>query len=178
MADRRNRRDFTREEVLALLSYDPVTGIFRWKIETHGHGGAIHPGDEAGTIKDGYRHIILFGRQYRAQHLAWLIMTGEWPTGFDIDHENRSRDDNRWDNLREATRSQNNINSGPHRNNKSGRKGVSWRKDTQKWHARIVVDGRTLLLGDFHELQEAIAARDEAEKHHYGEFAFSKRSAA
>jgi len=172
MADRRDRRDFTREEVLALLDYDPETGIFRWKIESNSHGGKIHPGDEAGTVKDGYVQITVFGRQYRAHHLAWLIVTGEWPPADrEIDHENRNRADNRWRNLRLAVRAQNIMNSAPRRDNKSGHKGVSWRRDIQKWHARISVRGRILLLGNFDTIEEAAAVRKEAERLHYEEFA-------
>lgn len=178
MADRRDRRDFTREEVLALLDYDPGSGIFRWKIESNSRGGKIYPGDEAGSIKDGYVHIALFGRKYRAQHLAWLVMTGEWPPrNRDVDHENRKRADNAWLNLRLATRAQNNMNSRVHSHNKSGVKGVSWRQDIGKWHARIVVGGKALLLGNFADKKAAIVVRQRAERELFGEFACSERPA-
>lgn len=172
MADRRNRRDFTRAEVCELLDYDPLTGIFRWKISTNSRGKRIQPGDEAGTLKDGYTQIKVFGRFYRAQHLAWLIMTGDWPPiDIDIDHENRNRSDNAWLNLRLATRTQNNMNAGLRIDNKSGCKGVSWRAEIGKWHARIKVQRRVILLGNFSSLDDAVAARRAAERQYFGDFA-------
>lgn len=172
MAERRNRRDFTHAEAAALLSYDAATGVFRWLIETHGYGGSIRPGDEAGTVKDGYVVIILFGRQYRAQHLAWLFMTGKWPPlDRDLEHEDRNRANNAWINLRLATRSQNNMNAGLRSDNKSGQKGVGLRKDTGQWYARITVERKIILLGHFRSFSEAVAARQAAERRYFGEFA-------
>lgn len=172
MADTRRRRDFTRAEASALLSYDPDTGLFHWLVETHGYGGKIVPGDLAGTPKDGYVQIKVFGAVYRAQHLAWLLMTGEWPPADrDVEHQDRDRANNAWANLRLATRSQNNMNAGIRSNNKSGHKGVSWRADIGKWHARIKVDRKVILLGNFDELDDAVAARRAAERLHFGEFA-------
>lgn len=172
MAERRNRRDFTRAEASQFLSYDPDTGVFSWLVASHGHGGAINVGDVAGTIKDGYRVIILFGRQYRAQHLAWLFMTGEWPpTEVDVEHRNRKRADNAWLNLRLATRSQNNMNAGLRSDNRSGHKGVGQRKDTGRWYARVTVDRKVILLGHFKTYDEAVAARKAAEQQHFGEYA-------
>jgi len=99
-------------------------------------------------------------------------MTGEFPPkGGEIDHINRDRADNRWANLRLATRSQNNMNAGLRSDNKSGHKGVSKRRDTGKWHARITVKRRILLLGNFHSFEDAVAARRAAERQFFGEFA-------
>ena len=170
MADRRDRRDFTREEVLALLSYDPETGVFRCRVDRRSFAGKAKAGAVAGQPKDGYLVIGLFGRLYRAQHLAWLIMTGEWPPKGDMDHRNRIRSDNRWSNLRLATRPQNNMNSLPRSDNTSGCKGVSFRKDTRKWHARIKAEGKVILLGNFIDKADAIAARRAAERKYFGEF--------
>lgn len=173
MAGRRNRRDFTREEVLSVLDYNALTGIFRWKIESNAHGGKIYPGDIAGGApKDGYIFIGLYKRQYRAQHLAWLVMTGEWPpTDLDLEHRNRNRADNAWRNLRLATRSQNNMNMGLRSDNKSGQKGVGLRKDTGRWYARVTVDRRIILLGHFDTFEEAVTVRQAAERRYFGEFA-------
>lgn len=172
MAAQSDRREFSRREVLDYLSYNPKTGIFRWKVERNSHGGKIFPGDEAGTLKDGYVQIKLFGKVYRAHHLAWLVMTGEWPpTNSDMDHRNRDRADNSWRNLRLATRSQNNMNGRTPSHNKSGVKGVSYRSDIGKWHARIVKNDRVILLGNFVSKADAIAARRTAESQLYGEFA-------
>lgn len=161
-----------RERVAKLLRYEPEAGRLLWLVSGHGRGGKFAPGDEAGTLKDGYLQVKLFGRVYRAHRLAWLLVNGEFPpSGFEIDHRNRKRSDNRWSNLRLATRSQNNINAAPGNNNSSGHRGVSWRSDRNKWHARINVNRKPILLGDFDDLRAAVEARRLAEREHYGAFA-------
>jgi len=166
----RERRCFTAEEVRNRLDYDPETGIFRWKVRVMCFGGGRFHGDEAGTLKDGYKIIILFGRQYRAHHLAWLLMTGEWPpSDMDVDHKNRIRNDNRWTNLRIASRAQNNLNTRTFRKSRSGHRGVH-KNRANGWFARISVEKRVIHLGCFATLPEAIAARREAELKHYGQF--------
>lgn len=170
--DPRPRCAFGAAEVLERLSYDAETGVFRWKIRVQCHGGGRRPGDAAGTNKDGYVVILLFGRQYRAHHLAWLVMTGEWPPiDRDIDHENRVRSDNRWGNLRLATRAQNNLNSGKRHDNSSGFKGVHRLRKTGSYYARIQHAGKIIHLGVFKTKELAAAARAEAELKFYGEFA-------
>lgn len=172
MAERRNRRDFTRAEAAELLIYNPENGEFRWRVDRLSYGGRAKAGALAGQPHDGYVVIGLFGRQYRAQHLAWLFMKGRWPpTSRDVEHRNRNRADNAWLNLRLATRSQNNMNMGLRSDNKSGQKGVGLRKDTGRWYARVTVDRRVILLGHFDTFDEAVAARKAAEQQYFGEFA-------
>ncbi len=84
------------------------------------------PGVAVGRIQwQGYRQVYIEGRSYYVHVLAVLYMTGLWPTN-DVDHDNTLKDDNRWLNLREATRSQNKANMSLQANNKVGLKGVSW----------------------------------------------------
>lgn len=154
-----------------LLRYDPVTGHFHWLVRTHGHGGMIEVDDVAGSLKDGYINIQLDKVLYRAHRLAWYVMTGDWlPSEQDIDHRNTVRSDNRWKNLRLATRAQNMTNTGVRSDNKSGVRGVSWRADIGKWHARIKVGPKVMLLGNFDTVEEAAAARAKAERVHHAEF--------
>ncbi|NIJ89430.1 hypothetical protein FHR49_002231 [Xanthomonas campestris] len=167
----RARREFTAAEAAERLDYDPETGVFRWKRRVMCLGGGKMPGDVAGTQKDGYRQIKLFGRVYREHHLAWLFQTGEWPpVDSDIDHRNRIRSDNRWSNLRLATRGENNINVRAMRTSKSGHRGVHPCTDSDRWQARISVEKKVIGLGTFDSKQEAIAARLEAEKRYYRHF--------
>lgn len=158
--------------IKALLSYDPETGLFTWLVTT---GKAI-AGSVAGTENDqGYIIIGIEGRRYRANRLAWFFMKGKMPErSNDVDHENRNRSDNRWDNLRDATRTQNNQNAKVRTNNRSGIRGVSWHGQNKKWDARIRVDGKTVLLGTHDCIAKASKARVDAEKEHYGEFAGRK----
>lgn len=170
------KTDFPPQGFKEAIRYDPETGRFHHLKRTHGYGGLIVPGDPVGTIKDGYTAINYRQTIYRAHRLAWWIMTGEWlPADQDIDHINGDRADNRWANLRLATRSQNNMNATLRSDNKSGFRGVSWRRDTQKWHARIKVEGKTILLGNFSDLNAAAAARLQAEEKYFGERSFLNR---
>lgn len=101
-----------------------------------------------------------------------MIQTGDWPPrDRDVEHRNRNRADNAWSNLRLATRSQNNMNTGLRSDNKSGQKGVGRRQDTGRWYARITVDRRVILLGHFDSFDDAVAARRAAERRYFGPFA-------
>ena len=95
----------TQKKLKELLHYDAETGVFTWKVFRG--GGAAKVGDAAGWETDlGYKKICLFRKHYAAHRLAWLYMTGKWPTD-EIDHKNGIRDDNRFCNLRESDRATN-----------------------------------------------------------------------
>lgn len=156
----------TSQRLREALTYDPATGNFTWLV-CRNQNSAL--GTVAGTVKpDGYRRIFLGGKGYYAQRLAWLWMTGSWPD-FDVDHINRNRDDNRWENLREATRSQNCGNQAARVTNSLGLKGV--RQKGGKFEARITITGRSYRLGSFATIKEAEAAYVGASKIAFGEFA-------
>jgi hypothetical protein len=114
--------------------------------------------------KDGYIDIGIDGKSYLAHSLAWLYVTGQWRR--EIDHKNTRRADNRWRNLRPATRSLNRANSRIAKNNTSGLKGVRLYR-SGKFQARI---GQTH-LGYFDTAIEAGTAYITAAKKHFGEFA-------
>ena len=86
-----------------------------------------------------------------------------------IDHMNRNKLDNRKENFRYATKSENRINSKIRTNNTSGIQGV--RFEQGKWRARISIDGKYVHLGMFDSFEEAVKTRLKAEKKYYGEFA-------
>jgi hypothetical protein len=102
--------------------------------------------------------------------LIWLYMTGEWPSD-DIDHRDRDGLNNRWANLREATRSQNLANRCAQVNNAIGVKGVCLERATGRYLAYIKVAGRTIALGRFGTAEEASRAYMAAALQHFGEFA-------
>ena len=157
----------TAERLRSLLIYDPATGIFTRRVSRQG----FHAGTQAGVIHkaSGYVYIGVDRKRYRAHRLAWLYMTGEWPV--EIDHDNTIRSDNRWSNLREATRSQNNANAQRRADNTSGHKGVSWVARVNRWRAYITSHGRQCHLGYFRDYRGAIDARDAAFQQQFGEFA-------
>jgi hypothetical protein len=159
-------------EVRSVLSYDPMSGEFRWLIQRNKQGGRIEIGDVAGTDKDGYVQIGYkdsggVKHTFRAHRLAFWFVTGSIPK--EIDHIDRNRSNNAWVNLREVTRPDNNRNT--HRlraNNVSGKRGVSWVAERNQWMARIVLGGRPIHLGMFADLDAAVSARRAAEIEHLG----------
>jgi hypothetical protein len=113
----------THERLIHMLAYDPETGVFTWRIKP---GDRIAVGAVAANRhkKHGYVRIGIDGGRYAAHRLAWFYMTGEWPKE-EIDHRNGTRDDNRWENLREAPGSINNQNQRkPRSDNTTGLLGV------------------------------------------------------
>jgi hypothetical protein len=92
--------------------------------------------------------------------------------GQNVDHIHHDTLDNRKSELRICTQSQNLMNKGKSRNNTSGFKGVSWRKDCKKWIALIRKENKTYNLGYFSTKEEAAIAYDQKAKELHGEFAF------
>ncbi|SRR6266446_2339189 len=90
------KKILTQERLKELLHYDPETGVFSWILKRPAYGGNKKRGHEYVLIND------VDGRDYRAARLAHLYMTGEWPK-HKMDHINRIKDDNRWENLRDVT---------------------------------------------------------------------------
>jgi len=161
-------RDVSADYARSILHYDPGTGIFTWKVS---RGRRCKSGQTAGTLcTAGYRQIRIDGVAILAHRLAWLFVHGEMPTPA-IDHINRAKDDNRIENLRLATCSQNGANRPRNTNNKSGFKGVWWRKDIRRWQAAIRVDGRLIHLGYFDDPIVANAAYLAAAKTNFKQFA-------
>jgi hypothetical protein len=135
--------DLTVEFVRSVLDYDPDTGIFIWRKHVRYNCDA---GSEAGWIWRDYRNIQIKGKTYQAHRLAFLIMTGEWPT-FEVDHIDLNPSNNIWTNLRSATRSENQMNRKVRSNNKSGYKGVSYCNTRKAWIAVLVVNRKTVWCG-------------------------------
>jgi hypothetical protein len=157
-----------RAALIAMLSYDPATGVFRWRSKS---GSKVKVGAVAGTIMaHGYVRICIRRRFFYGHRLAWLFVHGDWPTE-EIDHINGDRADNRIANLRAADRARNARNAGLGRNNTSGVTGVSWAARDQKWSAYIMVSRRKISLGNHATIESAVAARKAAERRYFGEFA-------
>ena len=160
----------TQVRLKELLSYNPLTGQFIRLIATGRHG-CHKVGEVAGHLRnDGKIDIKVSDKKYKAHRLAWFYMTGVWPTE-EIDHIDLNKSNNRWDNLREATHVQNQYNKRKSPLNKSGYKGVSWCKQTQKWRAQIVADKKHKNIGRYDTLQEAYVAYCAAALIHHGKFA-------
>lgn len=165
----------TPDRLKELLSYDAESGVFTW---ISSRGNYVKAGRIAGSINPthGYLGISVDGRVYRAHRLAWLYVHGRWPVD-QIDHIDGDKLNNRIANLREATATQQQHNRGLSKRNKSGFKGVYWKRDVRKWHAQIRIAGRIKHLGDFTDLEDAAAAYAAEAAIHHGEFDVQKRRA-
>ena len=150
MKAKAKRAKLTLARLKELLRYDPLTGDFTWLIQ---RSWRVPVGSKAGVIDNGYVLIGIDGVKYQAHVLAWFYMTGTMPD-FLLDHENNERADNRWNNLRRATRSQNNANVGVKKHNMLGIKGVQ-RHRTGRFAAKIQVNGKQKYLGLFDTPEEA-----------------------
>jgi hypothetical protein len=157
------------------LRYVPETGELIWLVrpakdcalEWHTRRwNTLHAGNRAGTINGwGYRIIKIDGRIYRTARLIWQIVTGEIPS-VEVDHWNLDHSDDRWDNLRLATHSQNGANKKRGKNNTSGFKGVS-----PHHSGRFLAQCKHRHLGYFDTPEEAHAAYMAAAIEAYGDFA-------
>lgn len=147
----------TVKRLKELLKYDPHTGVFIWLIQTN--RSQTKPGDRAGRVNatTGRCEIGVDGKRYISARLAWFYMTGRWPVG-EVDHADTNPLNDRWKNLRLATRGQNEANKGLSRRNTSGMKGVSWDRNRQKWKAQIAANGKNRLIGRFETPDAAQAA--------------------
>jgi hypothetical protein len=111
-----------------------------------------------------------FGKRHRrSMHRMIMAHGNPLPRHIQVDHINRNRTDNRRCNLRYATRTQNQANTGKQKNNRSGYKGVSWHKT--KWEARIKYGAKKLYLGRYDNPLKAALVYDCASRLLYGDFA-------
>lgn len=166
------------EMLHGLFTYDPCTGVLIHKVRSEGHNvrdwNRKYAGKPAGgkqnhgyvqvgvNTKDGYK-------LYLAHRLIFMMLYGYIPE--EIDHINRDRADNRLENLRGATRSQNQAHRVQVTISKSGYRGVWFDKGTGKWRAGISVDGRGKTIGRYATKELAALAYNDAAARYQGEFA-------
>lgn len=144
----------TAEQLRDIFNYNPDSGVFSWR---QGRG-PVKAGHVAGTVNArGYRYITINKRLYLAHRLAWLHVYGEWPGG-EIDHVNQLKGDNRIENLRDVTHSENMHNRPSYANNKSGYRGVSWNNQMGLWRAEISINKKRTHIGYFSAAECAHAA--------------------
>lgn len=159
--------ELTQARLREVLNYDRNTGVFRWLVNM---SASARIGQLAGCKSRGYIVIRVDGTLYPAHRLAWLYETGAFPTDW-LDHRNLNKADNRFDNLRPATHSQNAANVSRRANCASGMKGVTWHKRAGKWLAQIRKSGKNNYLGLYATKEEAHSAYAAAAFHLHGEFA-------
>lgn len=145
-------------------------GALHWR---HDRGSNAKAGRRAGRLlKTGYRTVQVSGRRYQEHRLIFLWWHGVLPA--QIDHVNGQKADNRIENLREATHSQNQANT-PARKSESGFRGVRFVAKTSRWAARIFYKGREIRIGTFATAELASEAYQRKAVELFGEFVRQRR---
>lgn len=149
-----------------LFDYNSETGVFTRRVRM-----ANQP---AGSLvgcagKRGYIVANIDGRLYYMHRVAWLYMTGEWPR-LSIDHKNRIRTDNRWDNLRLAESYQNACNTTRKRRSNTGVPNVYYSRRTGLYVAEVRHNSMRVLCASFKSLDAARVAAEEAKAKYHAEF--------
>jgi hypothetical protein len=153
------------------FQHDAATGDLKWKMKS---SRKIIVGSVAGTRRaDGYVSVRYLGCLMLAHRVVWAIHHGKWPA-HEIDHKNGIKYDNRIENLREATSTQNKYNAKARKSNiSSGIKGITYYPSMRKWMVRV----KSKYIGYFLSLEEAIQAHRNEEISVYKEFSYHLRPA-
>ena len=151
------------------LTYEPASGKLFWK------QGCRHAGKEAGCITrtmqgNSYRLVRVNGKLVHAHRVAWAIVNGEWPPAM-IDHKNGDGLDNRWSNLRPATREQNAQNRKLDQRSKTGATGVHFNRRRNLYSVNIKANGQRTHVGYFDTKDAAVVAANQARARLHGGFA-------
>lgn len=151
--------EITQAKLQEVFDYDPNTGVIRYKLDTlRNSKGDIASYDHIG----GYSSVCINTKSYLAHRIIYMYMTGDMPDF--IDHINHNRKDNRWDNLRNVSRLENNTNTSLSKNSTSKLNGVSLHKPTGKYRAYINKDYKQIHLGLYDTIDEAKEVREKANK--------------
>lgn len=157
----------TAERLRELLTYDPVTGEFRWLVSRR----AMRKGALAGSPTGGRSIFIMVDRKrHSARRLAVLYMTGAMPEG-EVLPLNGNHEDLTWRNMRVASQSEVRAHGRRSATNTTGYRGVSLRSSTGMYRASLGVDYKVRHLGYFSDPLDAARAYDAAALAQYGEFA-------
>lgn len=165
----------TQEYALEAFEYDKETGKLYWKVRPQSHfrtargrntRNARYAGKEAGCINKFGRVEVRVGLLcWLAHRLIWLMHTGELPKI--IDHIDRDPTNNRIENLRVCTHSENLINS---RKRAAGKIAGVREVRPGTWVARMKVEGKQIHLGRFDSREEARQTYEKCVREKFGEF--------
>jgi hypothetical protein len=152
------------EELHSRYSYNPTTGMLTSK-QTGKVVGA--------KTKLGYLKLRIDSAEFKLHRVVWKMMTGEEP--LEIDHKNLKRTDNRWVNLRKATRTKNSQNKQVRPDSSTGLKGIIARPArngrSPRYEAWIQVGTNRMYLGSSLDPIEAYQMYVEASKKYFRGFA-------
>ena len=156
------------DELSRHLKYNPCTGVGTWIVSFRNQTRA---GTIAGSINsNGYVLIIFKSKSYKAHRLFWFLQTGHDPGRLTIDHIDQNKLNNKFSNLRLASKSQQQHNRSERLDNKSGHRGVIWHKSKQKYYAYITINGKQIALGHYKTFEQAVTVRQAKELELHGNF--------
>jgi len=157
----------TQEQLQKIFSYKD--GNLYWEIVTC---SKLKVGQKAGwSGKKGYLYSRVGYKSYAIHRLIWIFHNGNIEDGKIIDHIDRNILNNKIENLRLATHSQNNQNSAKKSTNSSGFKNVYWSTEKSRWIAKCDVNGITKYGGAYKSLNDAVQAAILLRKKFHAEFA-------
>lgn len=147
--------ELTQEQVQELFDYDSDNGwLIRKKDE---YGRVVNRPCGIKPNGNGYGSVRINDKMYRTHRVIWLLVHGYMPER-EVDHIDRDKMNNRIENLRPATPTENSHNHGLQRNNSSGYPGVHFHKHANKYVARITLNGKKISLGYYATAEEAFRA--------------------
>jgi len=156
--------NMTQEYAHSLFEYKD--GCLYWRVQKAPH---VKIGAKVGSPAHGYESVYVDGRNWRIHRLVFLMHFGYLPST--IDHINGIKDDNRIENLREATPSENGYNKILLTKSKSGIKNVQWISHMNKWQVRLKINKQNKVMGYFEDLELADLVATEARDKFHGKFA-------
>ena len=133
--------------------------------------GRCKDGSKAGTYRphDKAYQVIINGKHYLTHRIVFMMQNGYLPEF--VDHIDGNRSNNKIENLREATHSQNAQNAKVRKDATSGVKGVSWSKVDKVWRVRVQANGKRTDFGGYEDLELADLVATEARDKFHGKFA-------
>ena len=142
-------------------------GVLYWKVA---NSNRIKTGDAAGCLfNNGYLCTRINNKKYLNHRLIFLMHYGYLPEL--LDHIDGNKLNNRIENLRSATNSENSRNSKIRKNNTSGIKGVTWDISSKKWKAQIRDEKKYKCIGRYKTIEEAAEAIKKTREELHGEYA-------
>ena len=156
----------TIEELREYLDYDPETGVLTWK-KSPGPRAKKGAPSCSGLGGDGYKQLQFRWTKFKAHRVAFALYHGRWPTPY-CDHIDCDKTNNRANNLRECSPSENQHNQRIRRDNTTGIKGVI--RHGTGYEARVRISG-TQYAKYFRRLEDAAAYVKQLREQLHGDFA-------
>lgn len=160
-----DRNEPLKEELREVFEYR--NGWLYWKIST---ASRVKIGARAGWTASHYYTVCFKGEAWVGHRIIWIYHYGAIPKGFEIDHKNEIKLDNRIKNLRLSTSGLNRANVLLIKTNTSGHKGVNWNQQARKWRTQMIYKGKMFYFGNYDTKEDAISVYRKRSVEILGEF--------